>query len=313
MKLLLHYAAGPNLSKIVAALPAPFRCAVVVPGDEAGLKRELADTEILLHVLESVTMAMIDAAPRLKLIQKIGVGVDAIDLVHAKHRGVAVCNMPGTNTAAVAELALGLMLSCLRRIPTLATGTASATSWAASRQLGDSLGEIGGRTVGLIGFGAVPQRLAPVLSALGARVIATSRTLRPHDGVEFVPLETLLSAADIVSLHLPATPETHNLLDARRIRTMKPGAILINTARGSLVDEAALASALSENYLAAAGLDVFATEPLAADNPLPGLPNVICTPHLAWLTRETLGRSMAVALENAHRLSNGADLLHRVA
>ncbi len=313
MKLLLHYCAGPNLSAIMAELPAPFRCAVVGPGDEASLMRELADTEMLLHVLAPVTKAMIDAAPRLRLIQKIGVGVDAIDLVHARRRGVAVCNMPGTNTAAVAELALGLMLSCLRRIPTLATGTASATSWAAFSQLGDSLGEIGGRTVGLVGFGAVPQRLAPVLSALGARVIATSRKQRGPDGVEFVPLETLLSIADIVSLHLPATPETNNLLDARRIRTMKPGAILINTARGSLVDEAALADALRDNHLSAAGLDVFATEPPAADNPLLGLPNVICTPHLAWLTRETLARSVAVALDNASRLANGSDLLYRVA
>lgn len=311
MKLLLHYDAGPNLRAMLSDLPAGMTAATVPPGDEAGLLAELADTDVLLHVLAPVTAAMIEAAPRLKLIQKIGVGVDAIDRAHAAARGVAVCNMPGTNTAAVAEMTLGLMLACLRRIPTLAAGMADGSAWSRSAALGDGLGEIGGSTVGLVGFGAVPQKLVPVLRALGATVLVANRTQRGED-VLFVDLDELLARSDIVSLHLPATPETNRLIGARRIARMKPGAILINTARGSLVDEAALGTALREGYLAAAGLDVFAVEPPAADNPLLALPNVVATPHVAWLTRDTLRRSIAVAIDNAERLSRGVPLRNRI-
>lgn len=311
MKLLLHYAAGPNLRAMLDDLPPGMHAAVVAPGDEAALASELADTDILLHVLAPVTAAMIDAAPRLRLIQKIGVGVDAIDRDHAARRGVAVCNMPGTNTAAVAELTLALMLACLRRIPELAAGMKDGASWTRSGQIGDGLGEIGGRTIGLVGFGAVPQRLAPVLRALGAEVIAWNRSPRQAD-TRFVELDELLALSDIVSLHLPATRETHGLIDRKRIRHMRPGAVLINTARGTLVDEAALADALRSGHLGAAGLDVFAAEPPAPDNPLLALPNVVALPHVAWLTRETLRRSLDVALENAARLLEGRPFLFRV-
>lgn len=310
MKLLLHYAAGPNLRAMLGALPAGMTATIVAPGDDAALARELADTDVLLHVLAPVTAAMIDAAPRLKLIQKIGVGVDAIDLSHAAAKGVAVCNMPGTNTAAVAELTLGLMLACLRRLPFLTSQVATPTGWRDSGATGDGLGEIGGRTVGLVGYGAVPQRLAPVLRALGADVIVSNRTVRDDD-ITFLPLDDLLARSDIVSLHVPATEETLNLINAHRIGLMKPGAILINTARGSLVDEAALANALGSGQIAAAGLDVFAVEPPSPDNPLLGLPNVVATPHVAWLTRETLRRSLDVAVENARRVADGRPLLHR--
>jgi phosphoglycerate dehydrogenase-like enzyme len=308
MKLLLHYRAGANLRAMLDGLPARLTVAVVEPGDHEGLLRELRDTEILLHVLAPVTAAMIDAAPRLKLIQKIGVGVDAIDVDHARQRGVTVCNMPGTNTAAVAEMTLALMLACLRRLPTMTRGMRDGSSWEHSGAMGDGLGEIGGRTVGLVGFGAVPQRLVPALEALGARIVATSR--RQRADIDFMPLDELLGSADIVSLHLPATAETHRILDAGRIAMMKPGAILINTARGRLVDEAALTAALASGRLAAAGLDVFMTEPVPAENPLLRLPNVVATPHVAWLTRETLRRSLDVALENAARLAAGRPLLH---
>lgn len=311
MKLLLHYAAGPNLAAMMTALPEGMRAAIVAPGDCEALSRELADTDMLLHVLAPVTAAMIDDAPRLRLIQKLGVGVDAIDRAHAAARGVAVCNMPGTNTAAVAELTLGLMLACLRRIPQLAADVATAAGWHASGAVGDGLSEIGGAIVGLVGHGAVPRRLIPVLEALGAEVIVANRTQR-REGVAFAPLDDLLARSDIVSLHLPAAPGTLGLIDERRIGLMKQGAVLINTARGSLVDEAALAAALASGRLAAAGLDVFAAEPPAADNPLLALPNVVATPHVAWLTRQTLRRSLDVALDNARRLAAGAPLLHAV-
>jgi len=312
VKLLLHYDAGPNLRAMLSDLPSGIRVAVVPPSDPDAAMRELVDTDMILHVLAPVTAAMIDAAPNLKLIQKVGVGIDAIDVAHAKARGIAVCNMPGTNTAAVVEMTLGLMLACLRRIPALAAGMADGASWAKSGAIGDGLGEIGGRTVGLVGYGAVPQRLAPVLQALGARVVVANRTRR-QDGVQFVDLDELLAVSDIVSLHIPASADTKGLISASRIARMKPGAILINTARGSLVDEAALVDALGGGHLAGAGLDVFAVEPADPANPLLSLPNVVAMPHVAWLTSGTLRRSLDVALDNAARLAAGDQLLFRVA
>lgn len=311
MKLLLHYDAGPNLRSMLAKLPEGMSAAMVAPGDQAALQRELADTDMLLHVLAPVTAAMIDAAPRLRLIQKIGVGVDAIDRRHGAARGVAVCNMPGTNTAAVAEMTLALMLASLRRVASLAAAMADGSAWSISNAWGDAAGEIGDATVGLVGYGAVPRRLVPTLRALGARVLVANRSRHEAD-VQFVELDELLSHSDIVSLHLPSAPDTIGLIDAGRIARMKPTAVLINTARGSLVDEAALADALTSGRLAGAGLDVFVTEPPDSANPLLNLPNVVCTPHAAWLTHGTLRRSLDVAIDNAARLRDGKPLLFEV-
>jgi phosphoglycerate dehydrogenase-like enzyme len=279
--------------------------------DRDGFAREIADADVLWHILERVTPAMIEAAPRLKLIQKIGVGVDTIALDACRARGIAVCNMPGTNTQAVAEMTLALMLSVLRRIVTLDAATRAGGGWSLPPAFFDDIGEIGGRTVGLVGYGAVPRKLAPVLRALGANVIAWSRT-PPDDGTEAASLDALLAKSDIVSLHIPATPETTGILDRSRIAAMKPGAILINTARGALVDEIALAAALGNGDLAAAGLDVFANEPVAGDRPILKLPNIVVTPHVAWVTDDTFARSMTIAAGNCRRLVAGEPLLHRI-
>jgi phosphoglycerate dehydrogenase-like enzyme len=311
VKAVLHYRAGPELRALVAATADRLPVTVVEPGDEAGLARAMADAEILLHVLTPVTAPVMDLAPGLRLIQKIGVGLDTIDLRHAHARGIAVANMPGTNTAAVAEMTLALMLACLRRTVVLSEATKAGRGWDLPVETLDGLGEIGGRTVGLIGYGAIPQRLAPVLRALGATPIAWTRSGGRADGIDALPLDDLLRRSDIVSLHIPSTPETARILDARRLALIRPGGILVNTARGALVDEAALFEALTSGRLAAAGLDVFAAEP-ARENPLFALPNVVAAPHVAWLTQETLARSMAVVLENARRLTTGEPLLNRV-
>ncbi|HEY5900329.1 MAG TPA: NAD(P)-dependent oxidoreductase, partial [Burkholderiales bacterium] len=171
-------------------------------------------------------------------------------------------------------------------------------------KLQDHFGELGGRTVGLLGYGAVPKILHPILEALGARVLYWSRSSRNAD------FDRILGESDILSLHLPLTPETEKLVDPRH---MKRGAILVNTARGGLVDETALIDALQKGHLCAAGLDVFAVEPLPAGHRLLALPNVVCAPHVAWLTQETLERSIGVAWENVRRLAEGRQLQHRVA
>jgi phosphoglycerate dehydrogenase-like enzyme len=165
---------------------------------------------------------------------------------------------------------------------------------------------------GLVGFGAVPSLLAPVLRALGARVLYTARSPKHTAEAEYRELDTLLAEADIVSLHVPLTTATSGLLNARRLAAMRPGAVLINTARGALVDEAALLDHLERGHLAGAGLDVFVDEPLPADHPLLRRPEVVLAPHVAWLTGETLSRSLEVAVENCRRLAAGEPLLHRV-
>jgi phosphoglycerate dehydrogenase-like enzyme len=309
VNVVFHAAAGPDLAGRLASQPG-LNISICPDGDTDALFRLLPDCEVLWHVLQPCTAEMIAAAPRLKLIQKIGVGVNTIDLFAAQQRGIPVCNLPGTNARAVAELTLGLMLSVLRRIPAFDRGMRSG-SWT-DTALQDGLGELGGKTVGLVGFGAIPRILAPVLIAMGCAVIYTSRTRAAGSDIIHRPLEQLLAESDVVSLHLPLVPETAHVIDAGALALMKPGAILINTGRGRLVDQTALATALTSGRLAGAGLDVFETEPPPGEHPILNAPNVVLTPHVAWLTTGTFERSFTLATENCRRIASDAPLLHRV-
>jgi len=221
-----------------------------------------------------------------------------------------VCNLPGTNSRAVVELTLALMLAALRRLPQFDASLRRGT-WS-DPALQDGIGELGGRTVGLMGYGAIPRLLAPVLVALGCRLRYTTRRPVADALGEWRTLDALLAEADIISLHVPLTEETTALIDATALARMKRGAILINTARGGLVEQAALADALRRGHLGAAGLDVFADEPPDISDALFALPNVVVTPHIAWLTTGTFDRSFALAAENCRRLVTGEKLLHRV-
>lgn len=309
MKAVLHYRATPAFRHQISELESAWlRIVVVDETDTPAFAREMHDAEVLLHVLAPVKAAIIDAAPNLKLIQKLGVGVDTIDLDAARRRGIAVCNMPGANTRAVAELTLLLMLAVLRRVAELDAQTRAGHGWTLDSGSLDNLCELGGRTVGLVGFGAVGKCLAPMLLGIGATVIYTTRGTR-GDGVSF---KDLLSTADVVSLHVPLTPDTAAMMNASAFSSMKRGSILINTSRGGLVDEAALKVALTDGHLRGAGLDVFGVEPVGADNALLKLPNVALTPHLAWFTAETLTRSLGVFEENCKRLRDGYALINRV-
>ena len=314
MKAVLHYRASAGFRSALSrhAAAAKNQAVVVDETDDAGFAREIVDADVLLHVLKPVTPAMIAAAPRLRLIQKLGVGVNTIDLEAAKAAGVAVVNMPGTNSQAVAEMALALMLAVLRRLSYLDPLTRRGEGWTPEPELIDGVGEIAGRTVGFVGYGASASRLGAALQALGAEVIYTANSAKPDALGRFVTLEELLAQADIVSLHLPLTAQTRGLIGARALTAMRPGAILINTARGGLVDEAALVAALQSGRLRGAGLDVFAEEPVDPGNRLLTLPNVVVAPHMAWLTPETLERSLAVAFENCRRLASGEPLLNRI-
>ncbi len=304
--IVLHARPSPGFR---AAVDAIFGAGQVVHVDEAApLDGVAGEVTALLHVLTPVTADWIKSAPKLKLIQKLGVGVNTIALDAAREQGVAVCNMPGTNSQAVAEMALSLIMAVLRRTCFFDARTRAGEGWSADPAELDSVGEVAGRTVGLVGFGHSAQRLAPVLAALGARVVYTARSARdvPYD---FWPLDRLLAESDVVSLHMPLTDETRGVIDPL---AMKPGAVLVNTARGELVDEGRLVSALQSGHLRGAGLDVFAAEPVPAGNPLLALPGVVLAPHIAWLTPETLVRSLEVARENCRRLAAGEALLHQV-
>ena len=281
----------------------PLGVALCPESDPAAFERLLPEVEVLWHVLKPVTGAVMARAPKLRLIQKIGIGVNTIDLEAARRRGIAVCNLPGSNSRAVAEMTLLLMLACLRRIVDLDSSVKTGR-WGDAWKLQDAFGELGGRTVGLLGYGAVPKALHPILEALGARVLFWSRSRRNAE------LDELYARSDIVSLHLPLTPQTQGFVEVGKL---KKGAILVNTARGGLVDEKALLRALTSGDLAAAGLDVFAEEPVTPGHPLLGLRNVVAAPHLAWLTTETLERSVAAALRNVEKLKGGLPLDNRVA
>jgi len=309
LNVLFHYAAGPDLATRLAGIP-DLRITACPESDDVLLARLLPETDVIWHVLKRCTAEMIAAAPRLRLIQKIGVGVNTIDLDAAKARDIAVCNLPGTNARAVAELTLALMLAVLRRVPRFDAGMRRG-EWV-DPDLQDGIGELGGRTVGLVGYGAIPRLLAPVLVALGCRLIYTSRTPRGDALGEWRSLDALVSEADVISLHLPLTDDTVSLIDAAALARMKPGAVLINTARGGLVDQVALTEALANGRMAGAGLDVFVHEPHDVSEALFHLPNVVLTPHIAWLTTGTFDRSFALAAENCRRLTAGDTLLHRV-
>lgn len=249
-------------------------------------------------------------APRLRVVAMHGVGVDHIDLRAAATHGVVVTNAPGSNDGAVADLAVGLMLACLRQIPA-ADRAAHEGAW--NGMVGE---ELAGKRVGILGWGRIGRNVARRLAGFDVSFLVHDPFVDAEavvaSGAQPLALDDLLAQADIVSLHLPLTPETHNLLDATRLAQMKPGAYLINTARGGIVDETALLGLLQTGHLRGAGLDCFAVEP-PIGNPLLALPNVVVTPHIGAQTREAIARMGAIAAENVLRVLGGEEPLYRVA
>lgn len=232
-----------------------------------------------------VTRRLIEAAPRLRWVARAGAGLDNIDVHAARERGIGVLNVPGANSVAVAELVFGLLLALFRQIPA-ADASLRRGAWEKSKLRGR---ELRGKTIGIIGVGRIGRAIAQRARAFEMTCIGHDPLVPPEDtraaGVELHPLAEVLSRADIVTLHVPVTPETRGLIGAEEIARMKRGAVLVNAARGGLVDEAALHSALVSGALSGAALDVFAVEPPGA-SPLLSLPDVVATPHLGASTVE---------------------------
>jgi phosphoglycerate dehydrogenase-like enzyme len=305
---------------IASRTPAGWESAVVTPDSDGRYTpadlEQIASAEVLVVGLFPTTEAMLAAAPRLRLVQRLGVGYDNVDLGAAARRGIAVCNMADFNAATVAEHTLTLMLGLLRRVFE-STLLMKGGRWPTHEVIGGGNHDLAGKTIGLVGLGAIGEAVAVRAAAFDVRIVYHDRQRRSaaeeHSmGVEFAGLSDLLAGADIVSLHLPYTPEAHHLIGRAALATMKPTALLINTARGALVDEAALAEALRSGRLAGAGLDVFADEPLPARHPFRNCPNVLLTPHTAGQTREAMERMSAMLQENLLRLGTGQPLKHQV-
>lgn len=250
-------------------------------------------------------------APRLKVIGRAGVGVDNIDLAAAEELGVTVVNAPASTTTAVAEHTLGLMLSLAREIPH-ADQAMHEGVWLKGKLTGS---ELSGKTLGIIGFGRIGSAVAERAKAFGMRILACDPFLRasrpPISNVRMVELAPLLEDSDFVSLHVPLEPDTHNLISADELARMKPTAYLINTARGDVLDEAALLSALGAGRLAGAALDVFSHEPPGAA-PIAQHPKIVCTPHLGAQTREAQLRAAEDIFTEVIAALNGGPLRWRI-
>lgn len=252
------------------------------------------------------TASLLDRLPALRVIAVHGAGVDPVDVDACTERGVIVTNTPGANADAVTELTIALMLSLMRRIPECAHRTKTERAWDAARHTG---GELKGRTLGLVGFGQIGRRVATIANAFGMQVIASDPALKPEvieaGRAHSVSLDTLLAESDIVSLHAPAIPATHHMIDAAAIAKMKRGAMLVNCARGSLVDETALAAALGAGQLGGAALDVLEGEPPDPVSPIYDAPNIVLTPHMAGSTTECLETIARTAGEDIARVLRG--------
>lgn len=310
LKVLAHFVPGAKVIDFLAPHTHWLDIRYCAEDDEETFYRELPQVDVLWHVLRPLTGDDLAKAPALRLVHKMGAGVNTIDVAAATARGVPVANMPGANAASVAEGTLLLMLAALRRLPELDRATRAGAGWPSDPTLGETVRDIGGCTVGLVGYGNVAKQVERILLALGADVRHTST--RDDGSPQWRALPDLLAESDIVSLHLPLTDATHGLLGREAFARMKSDAVLVNTSRGPIVDEAALVEALRSGSLAAAGLDVFATEPVPADNPLLTLPNVVLTPHVTWYTADTMRRYLEFAVDNCERLRDGRDLANVV-
>jgi phosphoglycerate dehydrogenase-like enzyme len=314
VRVLAHFVPGPKVLEFLAPEADWLDIRWCADDDSADSQacfyRELPDADVIWHVLRPLSGADLARATRLRLIHKFGAGVNTIDVDTATKRGIAVANMPGANAPSVAEGAVLLMLATLRRLPALDRATREGRGWPTDPQLGETVRDIGACTVGLVGYGNIAKQVSSIVAAMGATVLHTSTR---DDGLPgWRTLPELLAASDIVSLHLPLTDDTDGLLDRAALARMKPGAVLINTSRGPIVDEGALVDALRGGRLAGAGLDVFDVEPVPPDNPLLSLDNVVLTPHVTWYTVDTMRRYLVEAVANCRRLRDGEQLAHVV-
>lgn len=267
-----------------------------------------AEAEILLTNKALVKAEHLAALPKLRYIGVMATGYNIVDIAAARERGIPVTNVPGYSTHSVAQHVFALLFELAAR-----TGdTHSAVKrgdWVNCADFMFTVApffEMAGKTLGIVGLGAIGQAVARIGAALGMKILVHSRTRKDFDvPVEWVPLETLWAQSDAITLHCPLTPETQHFINATSLQHMKPTAYLINTGRGALIDEAAVAKALAAGTIAGFGADVLSTEPPAKDNPILSAPNTVITPHIAWASVEARRRLMEIVVKNVQAFQAG--------
>jgi D-3-phosphoglycerate dehydrogenase / 2-oxoglutarate reductase len=298
------FRSSPNIERVRAVGSLEIHGAR--PGGEAELGERIRRATVVLSFRPAFTRfpkAVLDCAAGLKLVCISGTGVEDVDVGHATARGIAIANVPGPSNRAVAEHCLALLFAVARAVPAQDRAI-RAGEWKAVQGI-----ELGGKTLGIVGVSGISSELAPLARALGMKVISWSRNNDPARaaaiGAEAVDLDRLLAAADVISLHVRLNDATRRMIGAAQLARMKRGAILINTARGGVIDEAALVDALNRGHIAGAGLDVFAQEPLPPGHPFRTVENVVMTPVSAWSTVDASARMINQSIENVVQFLRG--------
>jgi D-3-phosphoglycerate dehydrogenase len=265
-----------------------------LPASEDELIERIGTAEVVLNIRSSVKFSerVFVSCPTLRIVSVWGTGTDHVDLAAAARHGVAVANTPGVAAAAVAEHTLALLLAAARRIPQMDSAVRRG-EWPRGHST-----DLRGKTCGIIGLGAIGREFARLAAGMGMRVVAWTMHPRAIDGVEMVELDDLYRMSDVVSLHLRLSEQTRGSVGTAQLALMKPEAILVNTARGGIVDEAALRDALAAGRLRAAALDVFSAEPLPPDHAWANVPNVVLTPHCAGISPDVMEAGLRMAVEN---------------
>lgn len=269
----------------------------------------IADAEILLLNKVPITEEILEACPSVRLICCLATGYNVVDIEAAKRRGIPVCNVPAYSTEAVAQFTFALLLELCHRVGHH-NRLVHEGAWVSCPNFcfwDTPQMELAGKTMGIIGFGRIGQAVGTIAKAFGMRVLAHSRSQRPEGAAiaTYTDLDTLLEQSDVISLHCPLFPETTGLINENTLSKMKDGAILLNTSRGAVLDEAAVAQALHSGKLRGAAMDVLSQEPPSPDNPLLHAPNCIITPHMAWSPIETRQRILDITIQNIRGFLEG--------
>lgn len=270
----------------------------------------IADNEIVIINKPVITREIIEACPSVRLIALLATGYNIVDTAAAREHNIPVCNIPSYSTASVAQTAMAHLLEITMRVGEY-TNLCKDGTWTNCRDFSFTRGpltELAGKTVGIIGYGQIGQAFGKLCRAFGMKVLAYAPHRRPEledDNIHYVNLDELYANSDVISMHCPVFPETKKMINRESIAKMKDGAIFLNTSRGQLVDEQALADALNSGKLRAAGLDVVAEEPIRPDNPLRTAKNVTMTPHIGWAPYESRVRLMEILKENIRNFAEG--------
>ncbi|MDQ4061796.1 MAG: 2-hydroxyacid dehydrogenase [Pseudomonadota bacterium] len=319
IRVLYNSLGTPDMYALIRAeLPPGFELVTLERDDDAERIAKAADAEVIIVAAKPLTRLVIDAAAKLRLVHHQGVGYhDTVDVAALRDRGIALALTPAGTTIGVAEHAVLLALAAARRLP-FADAELRQGRWHVNSLRPVSM-ELAGKTVGYVGMGRIGQAAAARFRAFDTRGLYFDPKLRLNPGqeaalgLEPAPLDRLLAESDVVTLHVPLTVETRHLIGQAELARMKPDSILVNTARGGVIDEAALVEALREGRIGAAGLDVFETEPLPAGHPLAAFPNVVLTPHISAGTRDALRAKMRALFANVAGFFAGKPLENEVA